>query len=103
MEVGQHGVARERVALAQHTNRRIRLEHLHRAPLWIHHPHHLHPRPTDGAPHPYWQFHIEFYPPYRTRDKLKYLAGSESGAGVFINDTLPEETAQALRAIAVSL
>jgi len=62
-----------------------------------------HPRPTDGAPHPYWQFHIEFYPPYRTRDKLKYLAGSESGAGVFINDTLPEETAQALRAIEVSL
>jgi galactose-1-phosphate uridylyltransferase len=31
------------------------------------------------------------------------LAGSESGAGVFINDTLPEETAQALRAIEVSL
>jgi UDPglucose--hexose-1-phosphate uridylyltransferase len=62
-----------------------------------------HPRPTDGASHPYWQFHIEFYPPYRTRDKLKYLAGSESGAGVFINDTLPEETAQALRAIEVSL
>jgi UDPglucose--hexose-1-phosphate uridylyltransferase len=62
-----------------------------------------HPRPTDGAPHPYWQFHIEFYPPYRTRDKLKYLAGSESGAGVFINDTLPEATAQALRAIEVSL
>jgi UDPglucose--hexose-1-phosphate uridylyltransferase len=56
-----------------------------------------HPRPTDGAEHPYWQFHIEFYPPYRTRDKLKYLAGSESGAGVFINDTLPEETARALR------
>ncbi|MCX7925797.1 MAG: galactose-1-phosphate uridylyltransferase [Fimbriimonadales bacterium] len=55
-----------------------------------------HPRPTDGAEHPYWQFHIEFYPPYRTRDKLKYLAGSESGAGVFINDTLPEETAAAL-------
>ncbi|MCS7273441.1 MAG: galactose-1-phosphate uridylyltransferase [Fimbriimonadales bacterium] len=57
-----------------------------------------HPRPTDGAEHPYWQFHIEFYPPHRTRDKLKYLAGSESGAGVFINDTLPEETAAALRA-----
>ncbi len=56
-----------------------------------------HPRPTDGAEYPYWQFHIEFYPPYRTRDKLKYLAGSEAGAGVFINDTLPEETAKALR------
>lgn len=60
-----------------------------------------HPRPTDGAEHPYWQFHIEFYPPYRTRDTLKYLAGSESGAGVFINDTLPEETAKTLRAVNV--
>ena len=57
-----------------------------------------HPCPTDGAAYPYWQFHIEFYPPHRTRDKLKYLAGSESGAGVFINDTLPEATAHALRA-----
>ena len=62
-----------------------------------------HPRPCDGAEHGYWQFHIEFYPPYRTRNKLKYLAGSESGAGVFINDTLPEETAQALRAVPVAL
>ena len=60
-----------------------------------------HPRPTDGGEHPYWQFHIEFYPPYRTRDKLKYLAGSESGAGVFINDTLPEETAKTLREVEV--
>jgi galactose-1-phosphate uridylyltransferase len=27
------------------------------------------------------------------------LAGSELGAGVFINDTLPEQTAAALRAV----
>ncbi len=58
-----------------------------------------HPRPTDGEPHPEWRFHIEFYPPYRTADKLKYLAGSESGAGTFINDTLPEETAEHLRTV----
>lgn len=44
-------------------------------------------------------FHIEFYPPYRTKDKLKYLAGSEAGAGAFINDTLPEEKAKVLRDI----
>lgn len=56
-----------------------------------------HPRPCDGKLHAGWQFHVEFYPPYRTRDKLKYLAGSESGAGAFINDTLPEETARRLR------
>lgn len=43
-------------------------------------------------------FHVEFYPPYRTADKLKYMAGSEAGAGTFINDTLPEESAALLRA-----
>ncbi|HTQ11980.1 MAG TPA: galactose-1-phosphate uridylyltransferase [Fimbriimonadaceae bacterium] len=42
-------------------------------------------------------FHVEFYPPYRTAKKLKYLAGSEAGAAAFINDTLPEETAKTLR------
>jgi UDPglucose--hexose-1-phosphate uridylyltransferase len=42
--------------------------------------------------------HIEFTPPYRARDRLKYLAGCETGAGTFINDTLPEETAAELRA-----
>jgi UDPglucose--hexose-1-phosphate uridylyltransferase len=41
--------------------------------------------------------HVEFYPILRDRGKLKYLAGSESGAGVFINDTLAEESADRLR------
>jgi UDPglucose--hexose-1-phosphate uridylyltransferase len=41
--------------------------------------------------------HVEFYPPLRTAEKLKYLAGSEQGAGTFISDTLPEESAAALR------
>jgi UDPglucose--hexose-1-phosphate uridylyltransferase len=41
--------------------------------------------------------HVEFYPPLRTADKLKYLAGSEQGAGTFISDTLPEESAAVLR------
>ena len=63
----------------------------------------LFPEPTDGQPDPGWHFHIEFYPPYRTPEKLKYLAGSESGAGAFINDTLPEQTAAALRAVEVHL
>ncbi|HZT41058.1 MAG TPA: galactose-1-phosphate uridylyltransferase [Chthonomonadaceae bacterium] len=59
----------------------------------------MHQRPSDGtsAEYDYYRFHIEFYPPYRTPDKLKYLAGSEAGAGVFINDTHAETTAQALR------
>jgi UDPglucose--hexose-1-phosphate uridylyltransferase len=60
----------------------------------------FHQKPTDGKPHGHYHFHIEFYPPYRTKGKLKYLAGSESGAGVFINDTLAEEKAKELREIA---
>lgn len=59
----------------------------------------LHGRPSDGENYDYYQFHIEFYPPLRTKTKLKYLAGSESGAGLYINDTLAEEKAAELRAL----
>jgi UDPglucose--hexose-1-phosphate uridylyltransferase len=41
--------------------------------------------------------HVEFYPPLRTAEKLKYPAGSEQGAGTFISDVLPEESAAELR------
>ncbi len=51
------------------------------------------PEQTHGHGH----LHVEFYPPLRTADKLKYLAGSEQGAGTFISDTLPEDSAVALR------
>ncbi len=61
----------------------------------------LHQSPTDGASYPHYHFHVEFYPPYRSRDKLKYLAGCESGAGTFINDTLAEEKAAELRSVNV--
>ena len=47
---------------------------------------------------PQAHLHVEFYPILRDKGKLKYLAGSESGAGVFINDTLAEESAERLRA-----
>jgi UDPglucose--hexose-1-phosphate uridylyltransferase len=57
----------------------------------------LHQRPTDGRRHDHYHFHIEIYPPLRTAHKLKYLAGSEIGAGTFINDTLPEQKAAELR------
>lgn len=57
----------------------------------------MHQKPTDGKHHPGSHFHIEFYPPLRTPNKLKYLAGCESGAGTFVNDTLPEEKAEELR------
>ena len=58
----------------------------------------LHQRPTDGGAYDHYHFHVEFYPPLRTKTKLKYLAGSETGAGLFINDTLAEEKAAELRA-----
>ena len=44
-----------------------------------------------------FHFHMEFYPPLRNEDKPKALAGSESLAGVFIMDVLPEDSAIALR------
>jgi UDPglucose--hexose-1-phosphate uridylyltransferase len=53
--------------------------------------------PAKGS-HPYFHFHIEFYPIQRSPTKLKYLAGVESGAGTYLNDTESEERAMALRA-----
>jgi UDPglucose--hexose-1-phosphate uridylyltransferase len=58
----------------------------------------FHQRPSDGGDHSHYHFHVEFYPPMRSRDRLKFLAGSELGAGMFINDTLAEEKAAELRA-----
>ena len=54
-------------------------------------------RPAQGD-HPYFHFHVEFCPIQRSRDKIKYLAGVESGTGMFLNDTLAEEKAAELRA-----
>jgi len=59
----------------------------------------FHQRPTDGQDYSYYHFHIEFYPPMRTASKMKYLAGCESGAGTFINDTLAEEKAAEMRRV----
>ena len=58
----------------------------------------LHQAPTKGN-FPYFHFHIEFYPPHRSKEKLKYLAGVETGAGTFLNDSLAEEKAAELRSV----
>ncbi|HEX5224338.1 MAG TPA: galactose-1-phosphate uridylyltransferase [Solirubrobacteraceae bacterium] len=60
----------------------------------------VHQAPTGGGPAiaGAGHLHVEFYPPLRTAEKLKYLAGSEQGAGTFISDTLPEDSAALLRA-----
>jgi len=57
----------------------------------------MHQQPTDGAAYPDYHFHIEFHPIHRTADKLKYMAGCETGAYTYINDSLPEEKAAELR------
>jgi UDPglucose--hexose-1-phosphate uridylyltransferase len=51
----------------------------------------------------YFHWHVEYYPPYRSATKLKYLAGCESGAGTFINDSLAEEKAAELRNVSVEI
>jgi len=60
----------------------------------------MHQAPTDGRAWPEAHLHIEFYPPHRRTDRLKYLAGVELGAGTFVNDTMPEDTAAQLRVAA---
>jgi UDPglucose--hexose-1-phosphate uridylyltransferase len=52
--------------------------------------------PAQGV-HPYFHLHVEFFPIQRSATKLKYLAGVETGAGTFLNDTIAEEQAEALR------
>jgi UDPglucose--hexose-1-phosphate uridylyltransferase len=42
--------------------------------------------------------HLQLFSVRRAAGRLKYLAGSESAMGAFLNDALPEETARALRA-----
>lgn len=59
--------------------------------------------PLDGQAHPETQLHAQFYPPYRSRDRLKYLAGTELAAGLFVMDTLPETTAQELQQVVICM
>ncbi len=58
----------------------------------------LHQAPTDGGDYSGFHFHIEFHPPLRQPNLLKYLAGPEIGGGNFLSDTAPEEKAAELQA-----
>ena len=44
-----------------------------------------------------YHFHIAFYPPMRSADKIKFNASSETGAWAHCNPTCPEDTAEELR------
>jgi UDPglucose--hexose-1-phosphate uridylyltransferase len=59
----------------------------------------LHQAPTDGRAYPGFHFHIEFHPPLRKPNLLKYLAGPEIGGGNFLSDTSPDDKAAELRAV----
>jgi UDPglucose--hexose-1-phosphate uridylyltransferase len=59
----------------------------------------LHQAPTDGGDYSGFHFHIEFHPPLRKPNLLKYLAGPEIGGGNFLSDTSPQEKAAELRAL----
>jgi UDPglucose--hexose-1-phosphate uridylyltransferase len=70
---------------------------VHQAPTTMPAPDAAPPTGAPGAATGSGHLHVEFYPPLRTAEKLKYLAGSEQGAGTFISDVLPEESAAELR------
>jgi UDPglucose--hexose-1-phosphate uridylyltransferase len=58
----------------------------------------IHQRPVNGEEvEDYYHFHIEFYPPLRARDKIKFYASSEMGAWACANPRAVEETAPELR------
>lgn len=59
----------------------------------------IHQAPVNTEPEAdgYFHFHIEFYPPLRSADRVKFQASSETGAWAPCNPTAPEATAQELR------
>ena len=58
----------------------------------------MHNAPVNGPDvHESYHFHIEFFPPMRSADKIKYNASSETGVWAHCNPTCPEQTAQELR------
>jgi len=59
----------------------------------------FHHAPTGTRAAAGFHFHLEFHPPLRKPNLLKYLAGPETGGGSFLSDTLPEEKAAELRAL----
>ncbi|MBQ0952058.1 galactose-1-phosphate uridylyltransferase [Streptomyces sp. RK76] len=56
----------------------------------------------EGVTRDDFALHLEFFTIRRTSGKLKFLAGSESGMNVFINDVPPERAAERLREVASS-
>jgi UDPglucose--hexose-1-phosphate uridylyltransferase len=58
----------------------------------------VHEGPADV---PDWHLSVEFLPPHRSAELTKVRASVETAAGLFINDTLPEQSAARLAAVQV--
>ena len=56
----------------------------------------------DADKNPHWCFHLAFQPPLRDPEKMKFLAGFESGSNNIVNPVQPEIAAEQLRQISVS-
>jgi UDPglucose--hexose-1-phosphate uridylyltransferase len=56
----------------------------------------FHQAPSKGNYRDY-RLHLEFYTPHISRERIKYAAGIEWGAGTFTYDGVPEERASILR------
>ncbi|MEW6237820.1 MAG: galactose-1-phosphate uridylyltransferase [Candidatus Omnitrophota bacterium] len=59
----------------------------------------MHQAPVDGQDYKHYRLHVEFYPLHRAADRLKYNAGSETGAWAFTNPSSPEDKAAELREV----
>jgi UDPglucose--hexose-1-phosphate uridylyltransferase len=59
----------------------------------------IHSRPTDDAEDwdPVSHVHWEIAPPYRSADKIKFVAGSEMMGGAYLTDVAPEAAAERMR------
>lgn len=59
----------------------------------------VHQAPCDGPDYSFYPFHLEFHPPLRKPDTMKYLAGPEIGGGSMTNESDPDAKAAELRAV----
>jgi UDPglucose--hexose-1-phosphate uridylyltransferase len=59
----------------------------------------IHQAPTDGGNYRAFPFHVEFHPPLRSPDTMKFLAGPEIGGGSMTNESDPDEKAAELRQV----
>lgn len=55
--------------------------------------------PSEQDKYDYFHFHVEFCPPLRDKNKIKWMASVETATWQFINPSSPEEIAAELRSV----